>query len=75
MDLPLSDGEKRLKDRLVAAEGTFAGRCEPIALGEDKTAGAAFGRGHLQTPAPCVEAEADMLKVAIDIFFPDVRLD
>lgn len=73
--LSLSDGKERLEDRFVAADGTFAGRGKSIALGEYKTAGAAFGRGHLQMAASSVDAVTDMLQVTVDLFFRDVCVD
>lgn len=75
MHLSLSDGKERLEDCLRAAEGTLAGRGEPVALAENEAAGAAFGRGHLQLTAAGVEAVADMFQVAVDLLFHEVRPD
>jgi len=58
----------------MATYGAFAGRGEPVALGEDEAAGGAFGRGHLQVATARVEAVTDMLQVAVDILFRDVGL-
>ena len=68
------DGKERLEDCLTAADGTFAGFCEPVALGKYEAAGTAFGRGHFQMQSCGVEAEADMLQMAVDVLFRDVRL-
>jgi len=72
--LPLPDGEERLEDRFTAADRAFAGRREPVALGKDEPAGAAFGRGHLQIAAASVEAVTNMFQMVIDVLFRNVRL-
>ena len=71
----LPDGKKRLEDGLGAAEGTLAGRGEPVALAEDEAASTAFGRSHLQLAAAGVEAVADMFQVAVDLLFHEVCPD
>ena len=75
MRLFLPDGKERLEDGLGAAEGTLAGRGEPVALAEDEAASTAFGRGHLQLAAAGVEAVPDMFQVAVDLLFHEVRPD
>jgi len=72
--MPLPDGEQRLEDRLVTTDGTFTGWGETVAFGENETAGAAFGRSYLQNAAAGVDAETNVLQVAVNFLFRDVRL-
>ena len=70
--LQAPNAEKRIVNRLAAADRAFAGRRHPVALGKNETAGPALGRGYLQHRAGGVQAAADMVEVGVDLFFREV---
>ena len=64
--------EKRIDNRLAAADRAFAGRGHPLALGKDETAVAALARGDFHHRAGGVQAATDMLKMGVDLLFSEV---
>ena len=66
------NAEKRIVNRLAAADRAFAGRRHPVALCKNKTAGLALCRGYRKHRAGGVEAAADMFEMGGDLLFREV---